>query len=70
MTNAELDKKIDKVEKDLKGEICKVDSKLEKFITNDFHHLSKKFDWILGLHITTLVGIVTGMVLIILNCLS
>ena len=59
MTNEELLKEIEKVDK-----------KLEKFIDNDFHHLCRKFDWMLGLLIGTLTSTVTGVIILYLQALK
>jgi hypothetical protein len=55
---------------ELKEEIQKVESKLEKFICNDFHHLDQKFDKILYLIIATLASSVTALITLFLKTLQ
>lgn len=40
-----------------------IEGKLNTFITNEFHHLSTKVDWMFYLVIISLVGVVADLIL-------
>ena len=44
-----------------------LNDKLDHFISNDFAHVRRKVDWIFYTLITLLLGIISGLVLLVLR---